>query len=175
MGIHKNIKRPPEKVNLLEMRCFLFVFFGIAKANLDFDNINYEVKTEDLIAAGFQEYYSLNADDRAAILDMKNYGTKKTLFVGCGLKSSPSVIKLGAFTTPDDFFDQQTYTTSARANRGYFSYYNQGGVEVIGFSGGQTVNGITSGWDYAGSVYDASSVDDNSKLSLYTKNNKSLY
>ena len=55
------------------------------------------------------------------------------VFMGCGKKSS-SKIKLGIIATPNDIFTQASYSDKAKPVKNYFTYYDNGKNEVIGFS-----------------------------------------
>ena len=108
------------------------------KLNVILEDINYNVKLETLKSHKFVEYFSENASFTGSIKDdMQPPKEAKEIFMGGGLIGS-DVVKMGVFGTIQELFDQRVYPhrqdTEAKRVRKYYSYYDSGNLQPIGFS-----------------------------------------
>ena len=91
----------------------------------------------------FVEYFNA----KASVTGWIKYGIHppadaKEIFMGGGIIGS-DVVKMGVFGTPEELFDQREYPhrqdTEAKRVRKYYSYYDSGKLQPIGFSKSPTI------------------------------------
>ena len=132
------------------------------------DDINYNIKVETLKSHKFVEYFSAEASFNGSIKHgIQPPKDAKLIFMGGGIIGSEA-IKMGVFGTIEELFDQREYLryqgtkacrTEAKRVRNYYSYYDSGTGQPIGFSKRPEI---------ALHNVDISGRNDQSKLSAFT-------
>ena len=106
--------------------------------NILLEDINYNVKVETLTSHNFVKYLSAKAKFDGYIKDdIQPPKDAKEIFMGGGIIGS-DVVKMGVFGTIEELFDQREYPhneiIAAKRVRKYYSYYDSGTGQPIGFS-----------------------------------------
>ena len=100
---------------------------------------------ETLKSHKFVEYFSAKANFKRSIKSaIKPPKGAKEIFMGGGIVGC-DVVKMGVFGTPEELFDQREHPhgeeahTEAKSVRKYYSYYDSGRCQPIGFSKSPTI------------------------------------
>ena len=123
----------------------------------------YDVSPEFLTQLGFNEYFSALAEWEGPISNgIQPPPNSKDIFMGCG-HIYDSHLKMGIIVKPEELFDQQSYPhnadTEAKKVKNFYTYYDNGAYEPIGFSGTPVIH-----------LYHADTYDDydTTKMSAHT-------